>query len=81
MESIKRLRAVKGVRVLLSSWDDPRRGDDAVLGVAKGEPSIDPMELCAGVCSALGLPAWAANPLTARSLKSHLPLLDRKNLF
>ena len=29
VRSVKKLKAIRGIRVLLSSWDEPRKGDDA----------------------------------------------------
>ena len=40
----------------------------------------DPMELCAQVVKALGLPDVAVNPLVARSFVSHLRVIDREEL-
>jgi hypothetical protein len=38
------------------------------------------MTLCRRVFEELGIPALAANPLTARSLASHAVLAGRKNI-
>ena len=98
VRSIRRLRDIRDVDVLLSSWDQPRRGRDVrrvldeglayiqrihglVRQIAGPRPRIDPMDLCRQVVDRLGLPSLAANPLCARSLASHLKVLDTKDLL
>jgi glyoxylase-like metal-dependent hydrolase (beta-lactamase superfamily II) len=95
--SIRRLMGLQGVRFLLSSWDEPREGQDAlkamnegigflrevhraVRDVATGTRNADPMELCRRAVELLGLPTFAANALVARSLQSHLKVLDAPEL-
>jgi hydroxyacylglutathione hydrolase len=95
--SIRRLMELQGVRVLLSSWDEPREGQDAlkamnegigflrevhraVRDAAAGAKNADPTELCPRVVELLGLPAFAANPLVARTLRAHLKVLDAGDL-
>jgi hydroxyacylglutathione hydrolase len=41
----------------------------------------DPMELCRQVIAELGLPPFAANPLTARAFASSLALGDKPPVF
>ena len=36
VKSVKRLRGIAGIRVLLSSWDDPCRGDAGYQRMDKG---------------------------------------------
>jgi hydroxyacylglutathione hydrolase len=38
----------------------------------------DPMDLCRQVVAKLGLPEVAVNPLAARSLHSHIPLIEQE---
>ena len=57
VRSLARLRAIPNVRVLLSSWDEPR------------DP--EPLSLCKTVLSKLDLPESMANPLVARTLLGH----------
>jgi hydroxyacylglutathione hydrolase len=52
-----------------------------VRQVAGPDASIDPMALTRQVISRLGLPAMAANPLAARSLRAHLKVLDVEDLL
>jgi hydroxyacylglutathione hydrolase len=86
--SISRLKKIKGINFLLSSWDEPREGSAAYdsldngaryLGriheaVLKfaGAASDGPMALCASVLRDLGLASAMANPLVARSFHSNL---------
>ena len=86
--SIRKLKQIRGINVLLSSWDDPREGNSAYDALDKGAGyldciheavlkspvtgSDDPMALCTGVLRELGLPASMANPLVARSFAANL---------
>lgn len=86
--SLERLRALPGVDVLLSAWDEPRRGDavprtlDAardwlgrIDGAVRGCAEAippDSPEFTTAVLARLGLPAHAANPLVARTFAAHL---------
>ena len=98
VRSIARLRAIEGVKVLLSAWDEPRFGDDArrvmdrglgylqrvhhaVIRSAEASSSKGGMELCRRTVGELGLPEAMANPLTARSFRSSLEILDRRDLL
>lgn len=47
-----------------------------VRDIAKAHETIEPMELCARTVKVLGLPEVAVNPLIAKSLASHLPVID-----
>jgi glyoxylase-like metal-dependent hydrolase (beta-lactamase superfamily II) len=47
-----------------------------VREIAKVHDAIAPMELCARTVKVLGLPEVAVNPLIAKSLASHLPVID-----
>jgi len=48
----------------------------AVRKIASSDDTADPMELCARAVKILGLPDIAVNPLIARSIASHLPVMD-----
>ncbi|MBU0730940.1 MAG: MBL fold metallo-hydrolase [Proteobacteria bacterium] len=92
--SIEKLQAIQGVECLLASWDDPRYGEDAGRVMDQGlgyletldaavtevvKPgTLEPMEICQGVVKNLGLPPFAANPLVARSLLSHLNMMSKE---
>ncbi len=86
--SLQRLLVLPGLRVLLSSWDEPRFGDDVYGAIRRGLDSLRTthaavlacagsaatmdMGLCRAIVARLGLPPFAANPLVARSLAAHL---------
>lgn len=88
IRSVRRLQEVSAVRVLLSSWDSPRHGAEAASTLRAGLEHLhaidrvvrdctavagaDAMVLCQAVVAQLGLPAFAVNPLVARSFVSHL---------
>jgi glyoxylase-like metal-dependent hydrolase (beta-lactamase superfamily II) len=88
VRSVQRLQAASGVHVLLSSWDSPRHGDEVARALHAGLGCLhtidravhacaagagaDAMALCQAVVAQLGLPAFAVNPLVARSFVSHL---------
>ncbi len=87
-ESVRKLRGISGVDVLLSSWDDPRKGEevyrvmdegslylsriDEVVKATAAEGITDPVGLCRRVVAELGLPPFAVNALVARSLIASL---------
>ena len=88
MKSVKRLQGTSGIRVLLSSWDNPRTGDDpyqkmngALEYLQKIQKTVlavsrdgitDPTELTRKTVSALGLPPEAVNPLLCRTFAAIL---------
>ena len=88
VKSVKRLRGTAGIRVLLSSWDNPRTGDDpyqkmngALEYLQKIQKTVlavsrdgitDPTELTRKTVSALGLPPEAVNPLLCRTFAAIL---------
>jgi glyoxylase-like metal-dependent hydrolase (beta-lactamase superfamily II) len=88
VQSVKRLRTLRGIQVLLSSWDEARRGEDAyrqmglsldylakihaVVLSSAGEGSTDPMELTRSAAAALCLPPQMVNPLLARTFSANL---------
>ena len=95
-ESIRLLRSLRGIRVLLAAWDEPRYGDaayrqmdlaldylrkiHAAVITAAGDGSPDPMELTRKTVALLGLPPQAVNPLLARTFAANIKARDRKNL-
>lgn len=97
VKSVKRLRGIAGIQILLSSWDEPRRGDAAYQRIDNGleylrivhevvltlhnEGITDLMELTKKTAAALGLPPQAGNPLLARTLAANLQIRDHKNLL
>jgi hydroxyacylglutathione hydrolase len=94
VKSIKRLRGLVGVRVLLQAWAEPTKGDEVYRqmdqGVAylqmiheavlasAGSGSPDLMELTRKTATALGLPPSAVNPLFARTIAANLRVRDRE---
>jgi hydroxyacylglutathione hydrolase len=97
VQSINKLKTIRGIRVLLSSWDQPRkegyayRQKDLALNYLQhihevvldvsGEGITDPMELTKKSAAVLGLPPQAVSPLLARTFTANLKLRDRKNLL
>lgn len=94
VDSIKRLKNISGLDVLLSSWDTPKYGADIYSSIDASLDylkkihktiantleikELEPMELCRRVCAELNLPAAAVNPLVSRSLQSHVAALGKK---
>lgn len=97
VQSVRRLLRIEGIRLLLSSWDDPREGicayqalREALTGLQQVHAAVlrnacgsgsDAMNLCRRVAAALNLPPQAATPLLARTISAHLPLWDRPDLL
>lgn len=85
VSSVKKLSEIKGLKLLLSSWDNPyeekliasifKDSFDYMHKIEKAVNSIssgdkkDPMEICKKTISILNLPALMVNPVTARSFK------------
>ncbi len=92
VRSIRLLRAVRSIRVLLSAWDEPRYGDaayeqmdlaleylrkiHAAVIASAGDGDPDPMELTRKTVAALGLPPQAINPLLSRTFAANLRARD-----
>ncbi len=88
VRSIESLTALEGVDLLLSSWDDPRRGkeirdllDASLHYLHKVNDSVeraaeahgnDAMDLCRAVVADLGLPPAAATPHLPRTFQANL---------
>ncbi len=97
VRSVRRLRGLSGIRVLLSAWDEPRRSERAyrqmdqalvylqtiheAVLASAGEESPDPMELTRKTAAVIGLQPQAVNPLLARTFAANLRVQDRKNLL
>jgi glyoxylase-like metal-dependent hydrolase (beta-lactamase superfamily II) len=85
--TLGRIGRMQGLKLLLEAWQAPlvtgisarfaegeswlQAVDKAVQQVAGQEPESDQMTLCRQVVTKLGLSPLAANPLVARSLRSH----------
>jgi hydroxyacylglutathione hydrolase len=97
VQSIKRLRGLAGIRVLLSAWEEPRKGEEAYRQMDRaveylqmiheavlanaGTGSPDPLELTRKTAAAIGLPPQAANSLLVRTFSANLRVRDRKSLL
>jgi glyoxylase-like metal-dependent hydrolase (beta-lactamase superfamily II) len=97
VRSVNKLKTLRGIRVLLSSWDEPRKDGyayrqmDLALNylqhiheavlASAGDGYPDQMELTRKAAAFLGLPPQAVNPLLARTFAANLRLRDRKNLL
>jgi len=97
VRSVNKLKTIRGIRVLLSSWDEPRKDGYAyhqmdlalkylqhiheVVLDSAGMGNPDLMELAIKSAAVLGLPPQAVNPLIARTFAANLRVRDRKNLL
>jgi glyoxylase-like metal-dependent hydrolase (beta-lactamase superfamily II) len=97
VQSVQRLRGVAGVRVLLSAWDEPRKGGEAyeqmdravdylqtiheTVCAGSSKDPIDVTELTRRTAASLGLPPQAVNPLLARTFAANLRVQDQKSLL
>jgi glyoxylase-like metal-dependent hydrolase (beta-lactamase superfamily II) len=95
--SIRKLCAIDDIGTLLSSWESPIIGHEAIhermrkglaylknihATVLETAPETqDPMVLCKKVVEKLGLPPFAANPLVAKAFASSLAAGSVKSLF
>jgi hydroxyacylglutathione hydrolase len=95
VNSVKKLQKIAGIRVLLSSWDEPRRGaaayrqmDKALEYLGKIQQTVlsfsrggitDPQELTRKTAQALGLPTESISPLLSRTFAANLSAGDQKN--
>jgi hydroxyacylglutathione hydrolase len=97
VHSIKKLKAIRGIRVLLSSWDEPREGETAYSQMdralaylqkihnatvaASADGTTDPMEITKRTAAALGLPPQVVSPLLTRTLSANMRIRDLKDLL
>ena len=88
ISSIKKLKQIKDVKIMLSSWDEPafnsgiqKKMDQSIdylvtihetIRDIKSAESYFPMDLCKIVVERMGLPPAAINPLVAKSFQSHI---------
>ena len=96
VQSIKRLKSIRGIRVLLSSWDEPRKGRivyeqmnralayllkiHTPVVIASADGTTDPMGVAKKTAELLGVPPQVVTPLLARTLASNLKSRDYKDL-
>lgn len=92
LQSINKLKEIKNVKWLLSSWDDPSSSDHIALkfsqsigyikAIHKHISGIEnakgypPLELCKKVIEKMKLPPVAINPLVARAFQSNIRNMD-----
>lgn len=97
VRSLSKLRAVRGIRVLLSAWDEPREGETAYGQIergliylqkihtsvlhAAGSGDPEPMELARNVAGDIGLSPNAISPLLARTFAAHLRNRHREDIL
>jgi glyoxylase-like metal-dependent hydrolase (beta-lactamase superfamily II) len=97
VDSLKRLARIDGIRIMLSSWDNPQEGILAYQQLRRAldwlqqvhtavlhtaaDCPADPMELCRRTATVIGLPVEAATPMLARTFSAHLPLCNRPRLL
>jgi len=97
VQSIKRLRGLNSIRVLLSSWDEPKTGDAAyqtmdmaleylqkiheTVLTSARDGHPDLLVLTQTTAAALKLPSQAVTPLLARTFAANLQFRDKKNLL
>lgn len=95
VQSVQRLRGLTGIRVLLSSWDEPRKEEEAYRQMDRAleylqtiheavracEDTPGPMDFTRAVAAAIGLPPQAVNPLLVRTLAANLRVKNRKDLL
>ena len=93
---LKKLKAIRGIRVLLSSWDEPREGEAAyrqmdralaylqkiheAVITVSADGTTDPMEIAERTAALLGLPPQAVTPLLARTFAANMRVRDHPDL-
>jgi glyoxylase-like metal-dependent hydrolase (beta-lactamase superfamily II) len=93
ISSVDKLKQISGVKILLSSWDEPvyekeihNKLNDSLeylyrihktIGEIENRKKYSPLELCRAVVDKLDLPSAAINPLVARSFQSNLEIINR----
>jgi glyoxylase-like metal-dependent hydrolase (beta-lactamase superfamily II) len=96
VQSIARLRAIRGIHYLLSAWDEQREGEDAyhqmdralaylqkihkTVVTASSDGISDPMVVAERAASALGLPLQVVTPLLVRTIAANIRVRDRPDL-
>ena len=96
VRSVKKLKAIRGIHVLLSSWDEPREGETAYrqmdLALAylqkihgsvitvSADGTTDPMEITKRAAALIGLPLQAVTPLLTRTFAANMKVRDNPDL-
>jgi hydroxyacylglutathione hydrolase len=97
VRSVNKLKTIRGIRVLLSSWDEPRKEGNSyrqmdlalkylqhiheVVLDSAGMGNPDLMELTIKSAAILGLPPTAVSPLLTRTFAANLRIREQKNLL
>ena len=97
VQSIQKIRSLRGIRVLLSAWDSPREDNEAYIQIDKGLEYLQKIHDAVRACSEeypadlleftrktgefLGLPPQAVTPLLARTLSANLQIREREDLI
>jgi hydroxyacylglutathione hydrolase len=96
VRSVQRLRNLNGIRMLLSAWDEPRRGGEAYRQMDRATAylseihetvlasavgdSPDPRAVAERTAAALGMPPGAATPMLVRTIAANLRARDQVEL-
>jgi glyoxylase-like metal-dependent hydrolase (beta-lactamase superfamily II) len=96
VHSVKKIQAIRGIRVLLSAWDEPREGETAYRQMERALAYLqrihesviavsadgikDPMEVTRGTAALIGLPPQSITPLLARTFTANLRVRDHPDL-
>lgn len=97
VHSVKKLKSIRGIRHLLSSWDEPRAGEDAygqmdralaylqkihdIVIAASAEGTTEPVNIVKRSAALLGLPPQAVTPLLARTLAANIRVREQADLL
>ena len=97
VQSLRRLRNLPGVKVLLPAWDEPSTDGDTYLQIDRGagylqtihdavrasvdDDASDPMDIARKTAARIGLPPGAVTLLLARTVAANLRLRDTAALF
>jgi len=92
IHSINKLKEIKNIKWLLSSWDDPSSGNQISINFNQSlsyfkaihksivdiekAEELSPIDLYKQVIEKMGLPSVAINPLVAKSFQSNIVNLD-----
>jgi len=96
VQSVKKIKTIRGIRFLLSSWDEPRGGEAAYcqmdLALAylqrihnsvitvSADGTTDPVEITKRTAALIGLPLQTVTPLLIRTFAANMKLRNHPNL-
>ena len=97
VRSIKSLSSIRGVKILLSAWDDPRKGDEVYSGMDRALAYLqkiheavittaatcfpDNPEFTKKTADLIGLPPNVINPLLTRTFAANLKIRNRPDIL